>query len=51
LETHFSKHGKEFKGAYNNTDDYLQGARDAMKNLLMANIWQIMMIWKMEKSP
>ena len=32
LESHFDKHGKEFKGAYNNADEYLQGARDVMKN-------------------
>lgn len=32
LESHFGKHGNEFKGAYSNVDEYLQGARDVMKN-------------------
>lgn len=32
LESHFKKHGKEFKGIYNNADEYLQGARDVMQN-------------------
>jgi hypothetical protein len=32
LEQHFAKHGGEFKGIYNNADEYLQGARDVMQN-------------------
>lgn len=32
LKSQFAKHGKEFKGVYNNADEYLQGARDVMKN-------------------
>ncbi|MTI48435.1 MAG: hypothetical protein FH761_11375 [Firmicutes bacterium] len=32
LDSHFAKHGKEFKGVYKNADEYLQGARDVMQN-------------------
>jgi hypothetical protein len=32
LESHFNKHGEEFKGLYKNADEYLQGAREVMKN-------------------
>lgn len=32
LEDHFAKHAIEFKGVFNNTDEYLAGAHDVMKN-------------------
>ena len=32
LISHFEKHGGEFKGMFNTTDEYLQGAQDVMKN-------------------
>ena len=32
LESHFVKHGGEFKGAYSTAEEYLQGARDVMRN-------------------
>ncbi len=32
LEVHYGKHGGEFKGAYKNVDEYLEGARDVVKN-------------------
>lgn len=32
LEGHYSKHGGEFKGAYKNADEYLEGERDVVKN-------------------
>ena len=32
LEAHFSKHNGEFSGAYSNSQEYLEGARDVMKN-------------------
>ena len=32
LLSHYYKHCNEFKGIYNSTDEYLQGARDVMNN-------------------
>ena len=32
LLSHYDKHGNEFKGIYNSSDKYLQGARDVMNN-------------------
>ena len=32
LKNHFEKHGAEFGGIYKNADEYLQGARDVIKN-------------------
>ncbi len=32
LVSHFEKHGDEFKGIFNSSDEYLQGARDVMNN-------------------
>ncbi|MEG0667886.1 MAG: RHS repeat-associated core domain-containing protein [Clostridium sp.] len=32
LEGHYSKHGNEFGGLYNNADEYLQGAKNVMDN-------------------
>ncbi|MCY7858928.1 T7SS effector LXG polymorphic toxin [Bacillus sonorensis] len=32
LVSHFKKHGDEFKGLYKNTDEYLKGAREVVKN-------------------
>jgi len=32
LVSHFEKHGDEFKGIYNSSDEYLQGARNVMNN-------------------
>lgn len=32
LEGHFDKHGKEFGGLYKNADEYLEGAREVIKN-------------------
>jgi hypothetical protein len=32
LESHFIKHGGEFKGAFSNPDEYLAGAHDVIKN-------------------
>lgn len=31
LEGHFSKHGSEFKGAYDTASEYLNGAHDVIK--------------------
>ncbi|KAA6450677.1 hypothetical protein [Bacillus swezeyi] len=30
--SHFKKHGGEFQGLYRNADEYLDGARDVVKN-------------------
>ena len=32
LESHFIKHGAEFKGAFNTADEYLSGAHDVIQN-------------------
>ena len=32
LEAHFSKHGREFGGLYNNSQEYLKGANYVMNN-------------------
>nr|WP_239587824.1 pre-toxin TG domain-containing protein [Bacillus pakistanensis] len=32
LDSHYEKHGQEFKGEYKNADEYLNGARDVIKN-------------------
>jgi NurA-like 5'-3' nuclease len=32
LESHFIKHGDEFKGFYSNSTEYLKGAQDLIKN-------------------
>ncbi|WLV24513.1 LXG domain-containing protein [Aciduricibacillus chroicocephali] len=32
LEGHFDKHGKEFDGLYKNADEYLEGAKEVIKN-------------------
>jgi len=32
LVSHFNKHGNEFQGLYRNADEYLNGARDVVKN-------------------